>query len=274
MAEEILENQDVKTEEKGGEEIEVKEAGTPPVEKADEGVSIEDIVSGKPKEDDVQKAKAGTPKWAQKRFDELTSKIKERDAEIETLKASSVPTNRPVPPDRYHFDEETEYQKAMVEWKDKDDDWKASNSSLKSQEKDIETRMDNNVRRYMTNAERMKGKFSDFEETTERVYYEDLAPLILESEFAPEISYFLAKNPAELEKIKTLSPVGMAMEIGKLESRLATVQKKSTTNAPPPFQTLEGNDAPKEEINDKTPIDKWMANEKKQRLAKIKSQFE
>ncbi len=269
MENEVLENQEVETEEikkTGGEETE-----TPSVEKADEGVSIEDIVSGKPKEDDVQKAKAGTPKWAQKRFDELTSKIKERDAEIEKLKSSSIPTDRPVPPDRYHFDDETAYQEAMVKWKDNDDDWKVSNLSLKSQEKELETRMDNNLRRYMTNAERMKGKFSDFEETTERVYYVDLAPIILESEFAPEISYFLAKNPAELERLKALPPTNKIMEIGKLEARLVNVQKKSSTNAPQPFQTLEGNDVV-EKSTDNMSDAEWYEYNKRQKAKKINNQ--
>lgn len=55
--------------------------------------------------------------------------------------------------------------------------------------------------------------------------------LVMQSEKAPEITYYLAKNPDVGLSIAEMEPGRAAMEIGRLEARLAN---RKTTQAPPP----------------------------------------
>jgi len=61
---------------------------------------------------------------------------------------------------------------------------------------------------------------------------------IKESEFGPEIAYFLAKNPGEAWKLAQMSQYSAIKEIGKIEARLnqpEKTQKTQVTKAPPPI---------------------------------------
>lgn len=61
--------------------------------------------------------------------------------------------------------------------------------------------------------------------------------VILESDVGPQLLYHLAKNPDEAERIADLSPVRQVAELGKLESKMTPVTKK-TSNAPAPIKPV------------------------------------
>ena len=231
-------------------------------------VTIEEIMSDKP----VDKAKAGTPVWAQRRFDELTAKNKRLEEELQAEKQKQIPEDRPMPPDRTTFDEETDYQKAMIDWKDADDAWKGRSSRQKQTQEEFERRQNDNVKRYLADRERLKAKFSDFDETVDPMVYDHVAILALESDLAPEILYFLGKNPSELARLKGLPPYVGALEIGKLEYKLKNAAKRTSTQAPAPITPVEGNDSvPKDpsKMSDK----EWWDNEKRERIKKLKEKL-
>lgn len=83
---------------------------------------------------------------------------------------------------------------------------------------------------------------------------------ILESEKAPDVLYYLGKNPSEIAKLVQLSPLMQAREIGRLEAKL---ESKKLTAAPAPVQPLKGNGG--RVTSDRPPTDpaeyrKWRAN--------------
>jgi hypothetical protein len=85
-------------------------------------------------------------------------------------------------------------------------------------------------------------------------HLEKAAPILTEpmqlaisaSDEAPAITYHLAKNPAEARRIAAMTPIAQAVEIGRLESRLAAPtpapkpSPKTTTDAPEPPPTARG----------------------------------
>lgn len=73
---------------------------------------------------------------------------------------------------------------------------------------------------------------------------------VLESEKAADLLYFLGKNPSEVAKLKQLTPLMQAREIGRLESR---IEPNKLTAAPPPPDTLKGNGG--RVTSDKPPTD-------------------
>lgn len=65
---------------------------------------------------------------------------------------------------------------------------------------------------------------------------------IVESDFGPQIAYYLAKNPAEAEKVSKMSYGEVNRYFGKLETKFeAKPQAVKTTNAPPPIAPARGS---------------------------------
>lgn len=68
----------------------------------------------------------------------------------------------------------------------------------------------------------------------------DMADLIAESDKAPEIAYYLAKNPKEAEFLATLPPHAMGRAIGRIESSVSAPVRNRLSQAPAPVQTVSG----------------------------------
>lgn len=62
--------------------------------------------------------------------------------------------------------------------------------------------------------------------------------LVLESDKAPDLLYYLGKNPSVVAKLSEMPPRMQAREIGRLE---ALFESKKLTAAPAPVETLKGN---------------------------------
>lgn len=67
----------------------------------------------------------------------------------------------------------------------------------------------------------------------------EILETMLDSEHGPDIAYFLAKNPTQLQKVASLSPLAAVREIGRIEQMFMAPQKQ-TTNAPDPVRTVGG----------------------------------
>jgi len=68
-------------------------------------------------------------------------------------------------------------------------------------------------------------------------FSQDATELIIESDKAAELSYFLGQNANEAARIASLPPGRQAYEIARLEQRL-TLPSRKTSNAPPPVPTI------------------------------------
>ena len=67
---------------------------------------------------------------------------------------------------------------------------------------------------------------------------------ITESEYGPDISYFLAKNKAEVDRISKLPPIRAIAEIGKLETTFEKPAKPAEAAAAPPVAERGGAPPP------------------------------
>lgn len=69
---------------------------------------------------------------------------------------------------------------------------------------------------------------------------EHMMATILESENGPEIAYHLGSNHQEARRISSLSPLGQARELGKIEATLTLEAPTKLTTAPDPPNKLKG----------------------------------
>jgi len=72
----------------------------------------------------------------------------------------------------------------------------------------------------------------------------DAADILVESDKAAEIAYFLAKNPDTAHRIARLPLARQGAEIAKIEQRISLPQARRTTAAPPPVPMIGASSAP------------------------------
>lgn len=95
----------------------------------------------------------------------------------------------------------------------------------------------------------MREKAPDFDQVVndETPIHPKAAPIIVNSDKAGELAYFLGKNPniaQELFYKYQTAPELASYELGKIEARLSSSPPKIVTKAPKPVQTLGGNSNP------------------------------
>ena len=78
---------------------------------------------------------------------------------------------------------------------------------------------------------------------------------VIDSDRFADLTYYLARNPAEIRELSSMTPVGAVRHIAKLEAKLEQRQPAKPAQAPP--AQIHGRGAP---VNpDKLSIDEWMA---------------
>ena len=96
---------------------------------------------------------------------------------------------------------------------------------------------------------------------------QDMATVIQDAQKGPEVLYYLGKNPEVAAELASMPPHVMAMEIGRIETKLVK-PKPSPTKAKPPAPKIKGAD-PKTEKNPSDMSDsefaKWRAKTISQR---------
>lgn len=73
---------------------------------------------------------------------------------------------------------------------------------------------------------------------------------------APEVYYFLGKNPDEAAHVLSLTPVKMAIELAKVSAQVG--RPKAQSKAPAPISPVGKSAAPSADLSDDLPIDEWM----------------
>lgn len=87
-----------------------------------------------------------------------------------------------------------------------------------------------------------KAKYADFEQVAlyDAPITQPMAEVIVGSDVAAEISYFLGKNPSIANSIAGLNPVEMGRAIGRLEAQVTAPKPKTATDAPQPITPVRG----------------------------------
>jgi hypothetical protein len=96
----------------------------------------------------------------------------------------------------------------------------------------------------------------------------DTIMLIMESDKAAELAYYLSKNPRVVEELNAMSPIKQAARLGRLEAEVQRAKPKTETKAPAPVPALKGGanlrEPDPERMTDKQ-FDEWYSRKVKER---------
>lgn len=192
--------------------------------------------------------------WYKKRFDELTWQREEerrRADRLEEALRSVVEQKQPQPkpeeftptrpkPSKEEFDyDDDKYVDALTDWKIEQVEAKrhAEHRRIQDQQKQGQAAQAFESARVKT-VEAGKAKHADFEQVVyalpPTILTQDLAVAIFETDAPEDVAYYLGKNPAEAAKVAALPPYKKAIALGRIEAKLSTPERKTTTAPPPP----------------------------------------
>jgi len=163
-------------------------------------------------------------------------------------KLSVTPKEKPAIPEYSTFEGIADYNKAMAEYHEQLTDWKLEQrdelNAAKSHQKEVYERMHALESDYESQAEEMAKEYPDYYDKVEKnMYTPAMHEAIFKSENKAKIAYHLSNNQELNDKLLNASPVDVAMEISKLDLRIAHGLKgKKTNNLPPPINPVTGND--------------------------------
>jgi hypothetical protein len=128
-------------------------------------------------------------------------------------------------PQSKDFDDYDSYTESLTEWTL--DEGQAKREHNAKQQQAAEQRQ-TAAEKFVKGSEALRTKYADFDEVIDAdvTLSAAVGQCLLDSESGPEIGYYLAKNPAEAERINKLSPLAAAREIGKLETKFASSTPK------------------------------------------------
>lgn len=201
-----------------------------------------------------QKKKGGF----QKRIDKLSKKAsaleQEKDYWRDQALRNQKPDEKAAPvetkpdfskrPNANDFDSHDAYIEAVTDWKVEQ---KLSGERQKQRDDTIKIAEQQKLENHRERVTKFAESHDDWDDVIEAVGKTQLSltvqEAILNSSQGPELMYELAKNPKELKRICSLSPVAAAMELGKIEGRVGSPDKESktkkqTTNAPAPVKPV------------------------------------
>lgn len=238
------------------------------------------------------------PGWVKKRIWQLSSKnraLKEENAKLATPPADkgvaspaavAEAPKEPVMPELETFQGTYgEYQKALSKYVGDLTDYKLAlaeqSREQKAQQKTVEQRQRDQAKVWneAEAAVMKKADRADYAEVADSVQLPPTSPAssaiaqaIQDSEIGPELLYHLGKNPAVVEKLTGMSPIGAVRELGKIEAALTAepakpekpVEKKPLPK--PPAIPAGGAHVPEIDLNDENLDQATFNREAKRRL--------
>ncbi len=192
-----------------------------------------------------QKARGGF----QRKIDKLTREKADREREAEywreqALRTAKVePTNAESPkvdakPKEDDFKTHAEYVEALTDWKV---DQKVKTLRAEQTEQQAKTQRNAVESTFQEKQKEFKAATPDFEEVmadADIQVSKAVLDEIVTHDNGPALQYFLAKNPDEAKRLSRLTPLALAREVGRLESRFVSAPSAKTatvskTPAPP-----------------------------------------
>lgn len=177
-------------------------------------------------------------KTAQERIQDLANKRKEAEAEataakrenaelkaqLQALSASAKPLESQAKPLRSQFATDDEYIESLS-------DWKAREAIAKREQEQAQARIEVEqaeiAQQWSKRQEQAIKALPDYAEVlgkSEVAIPAHIHQVILESEFGPQIAYFLAMNPDEAKQIAQMKPLAAVKRIAALERDLSEIE--------------------------------------------------
>jgi hypothetical protein len=175
------------------------------------------------------------------------------EAEVVRLSeiAAAAERNKPVAdalgpkPDRAKYDDEAEYAADLAAWKVEE---RITARQTKAHETTTSTvRNDSAAAKMNLFKERAMALTDRYPDIEARVFNDTTLPMsatmaetIMESEKGPEVAYWLSANREAAQRIKSMSPLQAARELGRIEATIDLPKPRTETKAPPPPSTVSG----------------------------------
>ena len=277
--------------------IEKEPVSTPEITAEAETVKVEDKAKLETEHKGEESKKDETPGWMKGEITKERNRRREAESRTQKLEhdlslalESAAAANRAkveseasvdtTPrPSRGQFDNPDAYDEALIQWSSD----KASRvTSAKAEQRRVESEQTEQTKQrddsaQKAQAEMAKGwnekrakaieKYPDFElvaESDDVTISTAMAHALVQSESGPEIAYHLGKNPKEAERIASLSPVRQAIEIGKIEMRLAD---KPVSRTPEPITPV----GARSRATQKTPAEESMSEYAARRKVELRT---
>jgi len=188
---------------------------------------------------------------AQKRIDKLTREKYLLQGELEAMRRMQGVNAQPQPeadqkPTRAQFQSDDEFIEALT-------DYKVSKAMSTAESKITQTASKAKIETaWSGKVESARKEYADFDDVLEDVadvaISDAVSDAIIESDFGPDIQYYLAKNPAEVDRLNALSPASAARAIGRIEAGIEAQKAKGKpavkpSAAPEPIKPVKASGA-------------------------------
>lgn len=251
------------------EEIAAAAAETPPAETSE--AVAEPETAEKPEAPEKPK-----PDPVQRRIDRLTREKYQSRAEIEQLRKQleelKTPQQRAVPdgePRLEDFDNIVEFQRAHGRWMyeslSKEERAKRETETAKQRDSERYTNLAQNWQKSVAEAAKAIPDLREVLAETAFELSDTVASEIFESPVGPQIAYYLALHPDELDELTGKTPGAAIRYLGRLEAKLeAEAVAKTKSDAPKPPSTIKGVSGGAEKDPDKMTTEEWVRWREKQ----------
>lgn len=211
----------------------------------------------------------------QKRINELTREkyeaLREKEALEERLRKLEERTapREPQKPRMSDFDyDESKFEQAMDNYYRSKLEYETDINSRKSQEQQLQVQKQQEAQekaiRFSQKVAAEKSQFQDFDAYTNDQTFnaicnamsQDIVDVIRDSEVSTALTYHLATNLDEAEKLVRMTPVRAAQELVRLEAKLQLPKTKKVSDAPAPIKPI-GSTSPSGKDPEKMTIEEW-----------------
>jgi hypothetical protein len=108
-----------------------------------------------------------------------------------------------------------------------------------------EERMRTRMEAYGEQRAEAKKSYADFDDVIAVASRSDvvaphIAEMVIESDQAADVAYYLGKNPALARQISQMAPLEAARELGRIEARVTRPKPRTETTAPDPIAPVRG----------------------------------
>ena len=222
------------------EELEVEQQEAAP----EQGVT-ESTESATGEQQEPQDGEAKPKGGFQKKIDRLTKERTLANEQAEYWKAQALKTTAveaPKPqneakPSENDYQTHTDFVEALADWKY---DQRRKSDLAAERAASFKTESDKALQDFASKEREFRSKTSDYDEVMEDAMSISATDAVIAEvvQSGPELKYYLAKNPAEVERLNKLGPIALAREVGKIEARFTTSPSEKTatvTKAPAPI---------------------------------------
>jgi hypothetical protein len=217
-------------------------------EEGAEGEAVETPVEGaEPVE--TEEEKKTKSKLRREKQQARETALKQRVSDLEAQLATAD-RNKPLAdglgpkPDRTKYEDEADYAADLAAWKIEERiiarQTKAHETTTSNLRNDTAAKK---MELFKERAMSLQDRYPDIE----KVFTDNTLPMspsmaetLMESEKGPEVAHYLLANREVAQRIKEMSPLAAARELGRIEATIALPKPRTETKAPPPPATVSG----------------------------------